>query len=258
MEKTKAAQPNYHAKTATLYSAALDDGDFHTLKDSITTFMLGLITPFPEKMQINRAFGKAMYQQYGTEGFKNIFDVGAGPMPKAHEIIPNAHCLYVDHNPDIVEHAKAKFRGRDDVAYYASSVGDIPKLFETGVADKAFSGDRKLAIGSNAVLMFVSDEHIRNTFQYLYDWCAPGSVVTITTTAITAKESHFRAKMIRRFFSFIDAPMHIRNIDNFVKLMGPWTLEKGPMPAWQWLNWPPSKNTAGVGFDLYSMRFVKK
>lgn len=258
MSEVEVGDKSFYPKTATLYSAALDDGDFHTKKDSFTAFLLGLFTPFPEKMQINRAFGKAMYANYGREGWGNIFDIGAGPMPKAHEIIPGARCLYIDHNPAIVEHASAKFRARDQVMYVPGGVGDIQNIFEQGIADKAFSGDRKIAIGSNAVLMFVPDEEIRKAFTYLYDWCAPGSVVTITTTGITASESHFRANMIRRFFRWIDAPMYIRNMDNFVSLLSPWEVEKGPMPAWQWLGWPPSKNTAGIGFDLYSIRLVKR
>ncbi len=63
--------------------------------------------------------------------------------------------------------------------------------------------------------------------------------------------------MIRRFFKFVNAPMHIRHIDNFVELFGPWQLSIKPVPLWQWLNWPESKNTAGVGFDIYGMEFIK-
>lgn len=251
-------QVNYYPKTATLYSAALEDGDFHSRKDAFTARVLGLFTPFPEKMQINRAFGKAMFLEYGKEGFDHILDVGAGPMPKAHELAPGAQCLYLDHNPEIVAHARRKFRERDKAIYETGSVGDIPRLFEGGLGDKAFGEERKLAIGSNAVLMFVSDEQIRDAFSYLYDWVAPGSVLTVSMTGITASESHFRAKMIRRFFRWIDAPMYIRNIDTFASLLAPWVMVREPIPAWQWLGWPPSKNTAGIGFDLYAMRLVKK
>ncbi len=249
---------NYYPKTATLYSAALEDGDYHTKKDAFTSFLLGIFTPFPEKMQINRAFGKAMYQEFAKLNCPSIFDIGAGPMPKGHEWAPASRILYIDHNPAIVEHARKKFRASDKVAYEAGGVGDIKRLFESGLGDRAFGGERKLAIGSNAVLMFVSDEQIREAFTYLYEWAAPGSIVTITTTAITASETHFRANMIRRFFRWLDAPMYIRNVDNFVSLLAPWTIVKGPMPAWQWLGWPPSKNTAGIGFDLYGMQLVKK
>lgn len=255
---TSQSTVNYHPKTATLYSAALEDGDYHTKKDAFTTFLLSLFTPFPEKMQINRAFGKVMFQEYGQQDFPAILDIGAGPMPKAHEWAPNARVLYLDHNPAIVEHGRKKFRRGDKAVYEAGGVGDIRRLFEQGLGDRAFGDERKLAIGSNAVLMFVSDEQIRDAFQYLYDWAAPGSVLTVTMTGITAPETHFRAGMIRRFFRWIDAPMYIRNIGSFANLLAPWTMVTGPMPAWQWLGWPPSKSTAGIGFDLYAMRLTKK
>lgn len=252
------ANANYHPKTATLYSAALDDGDYHTKADSFTAFLLGLFTPFPEKMQINRAFGKMIQQEYGKEGFANLFDIGAGPMPKAHELAPGARCLYVDHNPAIVAHAREKFRAGDKAVYETGAVGDVRRLFEGGLGERAFGGERKLAISSNAVLMFVPEEDIRDTFTYLYNWCEPGSAVTIAMIGITAPENHFRAKMIRRFFKFLDAPMYLRNIDTFASMLAPWTMVKGPMPVWQWMGWPPSKNTAGIGFDLYGMRLIKK
>jgi O-methyltransferase involved in polyketide biosynthesis len=249
---------NYYPKTATLYSAALEDGDFHTDKDSFATYLLSLFTPFPEKMKINRAFGKAMFEEYGREKFANILDIGAGPMPRAHEWAPGARILYVDHNPAIVEHARKKLRPEDNSLYETSSVHDLKGLFMKGLGERAFGNDRKLAIGSNAVLMFVSDEDIREAFTYLYNWVDRGSVLTISMTGITASESHFRAKMIGRFFRWLDAPMHIRNINSFASLLAPWTMVKGPMPAWQWLGWPPSKSTAGIGFDLYGMRLIKK
>jgi hypothetical protein len=252
------ATADYHPKTATLYSAALEDGDYHTRKDAVTTFLLSLFTPFPEKMQINRAFGKAMFQEYGRQEFSAILDIGAGPMPKVHEWAPDAQVLYLDHNPAIVEHARRKFRVGDKALYETGGVGDVRRLFESGLGERAFGTKRKLAIGSNAVLMFVPDEQIKDAFHFLYDWAAPGSVVTVTMTGITAPETHFRAGMIRRFFRWLDAPMYIRNISGFTSLLAPWTMEKGPMPAWRWLDWPPSKSTAGIGFDLYAMRLVKK
>ena len=249
----------YFANTATLYSAALKDGDFHSLKDTIKTFLMGLITPFPEKMQINRAFGKHMYESFHADGFNNILDIGAGPMPRGHEWAPDTNILYVDHNPDITRHARKKLPVGPgaNVAFETSSVRDLPSLWKKGIHNNVFGDDKKIAIGSNAVLMFVPDDEIKATFQYLYDQVDSGSSIMITTTAITSSESHFRAKGITRFFKFVNAPMYIRNIDNFVKLLGPWRLETGPMPAWQWLNWPPSKNTAGIGFDIYAMRLVK-
>lgn len=257
MSKNRSGE-NYYPNTATLYSAALEDGDFHKKSDSFAAFMMGLFTPFPEKMQVNRAFGKSMYEEFASDGFKNILDVGAGPMPRGHEWAPDARILYVDHNPDIVQHARKKLREDDNAIFEVSSVKDLKTNFMQGLGDKAFGDERKLAIGSNAVLMFVPDDEIRETFSYLYDWVAPGSILQITTTAITASESHFRAKMIRRFFKWVNAPMFIRNIDNFVSLLQPWEVVKGPMPAWQWVGWPPSKNTAGIGFDIYGVRLIKR
>lgn len=249
---------NYHPKTATLYSAVLEDGDYHSKKDRFTSFFLSLLTPFPEKMQINRAFGQSMYQQYAREKFTNYLDLGAGPMPRGHEWAPGGNFLYIDHNPAIAEHARKKLRPADRAIYEAAGVGDVPRLFESGVAERAFGGGRKIAICSNAVLMFVSDEHIRNTFSYLYQWAAPGSAVMITMTGVTSKESAFGARLIRGFFSWIDAPMYVRNIGSFASLFAPWTIVRGPIPTWQWLNWPPSRQTAGVGFDIYAMRLEKK
>ena len=249
---------NYYPKTATLYSAALADGDYHTNKDAFTTFLLGLFTPFPEKMQINRAFGEATFHEYRKENFKNILDIGAGPMPRGHEWVPEAKFLCLDHNPAIVAHARRKLNAKDAVIYEAAAVGDIARLFENGLGRRVFGERPKVAICSNAVLMFVDADEIREGFTYLYEWAAPGSVLTVTMIGITAPETHFRAKMIGRFLRLIDVPMYLRHIDTFKSLLAPWTMVKGPMPTWQWLGWPPSKNMAGIGFDLYAMRLVKK
>ncbi len=249
---------NYHPKTATLYSAVLDDGDYHTKKDTFTSFFLRIFTPFPEKMQINRAFGMEMYKRYYQEKFTCFLDLGAGPMPRGHEWAPGGSFLYLDHNPAIVEHARKKLRTSDRAIYETGAVGDVPRLFESGLGERAFGSQRKLAIGSNAVLMFVSDEHIRETFTYLYKWAAPGSAAMITMTGVTSAENAFGAKMIRNFFRWIDAPMYVRNIGTFESLFAPWTIVKGPIPTWQWLNWPPSKQTAGVGFDIYAFRLEKR
>lgn len=251
---------NYNPRTATLYSAALEDGDYHSGGHSLAASLLGMITPFPEKMQINRAFSRHMYEGFANEGFTNFLDVGAGPMPQGHVWARKSgnRFLMVDHNPDIVQHANCKLKDDDPVVYEVSSVKDLPDKLEAGLGDRAFGDQRKIAIGSNAVLMFVSDEDIRKTFSYLYDWVDSGSVLEITMTGVTSPESHFRAGMIRRFFRWIDAPMHIRNIGRFKELLAPWEMVKGPMPTWQWIGWPPSKKTAGVGFDIYAMRLIKK
>ena len=249
---------NFYSRTATLYSASLNDGDFHSKGHSFAAFLLGLFTPFPEKMQINRAFGQNMYKTFAAEGFKSILDIGAGPMPRGHEWANGSKILYVDHNPDIVEHGRKKLRESDNATYEVSSVGDLAKNFKNGMGDKVFGENKKLAIGSNAVLMFVSEEDIKEAFTALYDWAEPGTILEITMTGITAKESHFRAKMISKFFSMIDAPMYLRNIDRFEEMLAPWKMVKGPMPTWQWLGWPKSKNTAGIGFDIYAMRLIKE
>ncbi len=249
--------PTYHSNTATLYSAALDEGDYHSWSDSMMTWLMGLITPFPEKMRINRAFVKDMYTAFNNYQLENVLDIGAGPLPRGYEWAPDANILCVDHNPGITAHARSKLPKGANIRYETSSVKALPGKIKSGVADGFYSDSRKIGIGSNAVLMFVDDDEIEQTFKFLYNWCESGSVIRITTTAITAKEDCFRAGMIRRFFKMVNAPMHIRNIDNFVKLLGPWRVNKGPMPAWQWLNWPPSKNTAGIGFDIYGIELIK-
>lgn len=249
---------NYYPKTATLYSASLEDGDYHTKKDALITFLLARLTPFAEKMRVNRDFGRAMYTEYGKQGHTAIFDMGAGPMPRVHEWAPAARVLYIDHNPAIVEHARKKLRPRDRAIYETGGIGDVRRLFEAGLGERAFAGERTLAIGSNAVLMFVPDDHIRDAFTYLYDWVAPGSVVTISMIAITAPETHFRVKMIRRLLDWMDVPMYLRNINSLAALFAPWHMERVPIPAWQWLGTAPSKNTAGIGFDLYALRLIKR
>lgn len=249
---------DYHSRTATLYSAALDDGDYHQKEHSLAAFLLGRVTPFPEKMRINRAFGKAMYKGFKADGFENVLDIGAGPMPRGHEWAPGMRILYTDHNPHIVHHAKKKLRIDDNAIYETAAVGNIPKLFSDGLGDRVFNGQRKLAIASNAVLMFAKDTEIKSAFSFLHSWVDTGSIAEITLTAVTSSEQHFRAKMIQRFFKFIDAPMYLRNIDRLAELFHPWVIEKGPMPCWEWLSWSPSKNTAGIGFDIYGLRLIKK
>ncbi len=254
---SKFSNPSYHSNTATLYSAALDDGDYHSKGDAFKTWLMGLITPFPEKMQVNRAFVKNMYSFYADNDFENILDIGAGPMPRGHEWATKSNIIYVDHNPGITEHARQKLPKNSTTIFETSSVKDLPEKIKNGLFEKRFSESRKIAIGSTAVLMFVDDDVIRDTFKFLYDQVESGSRLRITTTAITASENKLQAKVIKRFFKIVNAPMHIRNIDNFVKLFGPWKLNVAPMPTWQWVNWPPSKNTAGVGFDIYAMEFIK-
>jgi S-adenosyl methyltransferase len=249
--------PNLYPKTATLYSAVLDDGDYHSKTDRFTSLLLGWFTPFPEKMRINRAFGKFMYQQYARDGFANVLDIGAGPMPKGHEWAPGRRYLYLDHNPDIVEHARKKLNPSDTALYETGGVGDIPALFDSGLGERAFNGERKIAIASNAVLMFVPDEQIREAFTYLYKWCAPGSVATMTIIGVTANKPTLRSKLIGSVFRGIGAPAYLRNINSFESLFAPWSIVRGPLPTWHWLRWPPSKNTAGIGFDLYAVQIMK-
>jgi hypothetical protein len=248
----------FYPKTATLYSAALEDGDFHSHGDTLTSYFLGLFTPFNEKMQVNRIFGRQMYQEYGRQGYTNMLDIGAGPMPRAHEWAPGGRYLYIDHNPDIVAHARRKLGKFDKAIYETGSVGDIPKLFEAGLGTRAFGDNRKIAVGSNAVLMFASDEEIRAAFTYLYDWAARGSTVTISIIGVTAPASRPRVKMIGRVVRWIGAPMYLRHVDTFADLFKPWKMIKGPTTSNEWLGLPPSTKTAGIGFDMYALQLIKE
>ena len=82
-------------------------------------------------------------------------------------------------------------------------------------------------------------------------------VMKISTTGITSSEGDLRARLIREFFKRLNAPMYVRNINKFCDLLSPWKVTKAPMPLWQWVNWPPSKTTAGIGFDIYGIELRK-
>ena len=200
------------------------------------------------------------------EGFSRFVDFGSG-LPTSdhvHAAAPGARVVYSDKDPETVAHALALLEKTPNVLYLESDLRAAKALLESAqVREFLGEGDRRTALGANAVTVFLSEEEIRSFCRDLFDWAAPGSKLFKTFETKDPALTTPRWDQFEAMFHRLGEPFRLCAIDEYLDMCRPWTVDAaGPVPLERFLGHPvgtiTEEDREGIGLSFYAVILEKK
>ncbi|MER6199396.1 SAM-dependent methyltransferase [Streptomyces sp. NPDC001586] len=146
-------------------------------------FMPGL----PKIMQANRAFMRRAVRHAVAEGVTQFLDIGSGipTFGNVHEVAqaasPEAHVVYVDHDPVAVAHSRAVLGDDDRTDIVAADLRKPKEILAAPEVGRLIDFDRPVALLLVAVLHFLEDsDDPYAAVAGLREALAPGSLLILT------------------------------------------------------------------------------
>jgi hypothetical protein len=139
--------------------------------------MLKIMPSLRKWVRLRRAFIQEAAHLLHQEGFKQFLDLGSG-MPSEnhiHAFVPDARIIYSDLNPVAVSYGNSLFADLSHVDYIRGNAHDPAELLMSPEVNQLINRDEKVAIGLNALVLFLSEDEIRRLAQKLYEWAPSGS-----------------------------------------------------------------------------------
>ncbi|MEV6922922.1 SAM-dependent methyltransferase [Dactylosporangium sp. NPDC051485] len=192
-------------RTASRYDFLLGGKDnFHDDRASAAA----LAEAFPDirvaVQELRRCMPRCVRYLVAEAGIRQLVDIGVG-IPKApnvhdiaHQYAPGTRVVYVDHDPNVMVHARALLtagEGCAPVDYLEADLRD-PEGILTSSALRGLDHDRPVGLLMLAVLHFIpDDERPAELVRALLDGLPPGSYVAISHTTFDPLPAEVRAKL---------------------------------------------------------------
>ncbi|MFJ1968014.1 SAM-dependent methyltransferase [Streptomyces sp. NPDC087903] len=203
-------------------------------------FMPGL----PKVMQANRAFMRRAVRFAAEEGITQFLDIGSGipTFGNVHEVAraaaPEAHVVYVDHDPVAVAHSQAVLAGDERTRVVAADLRKPREILASAEVQDLIDLDRPVALLLVAILHFVEDaDDPYGAVAELREALAPGSLVVLTHASYEGIPLPTeRAEGAVDVYKDIRNPLIMRSREEIARFFEGYDMvEPGlvPMPRWR-------------------------
>lgn len=199
--------------------------------------ILEVLPAYPRWARVNRWFLQFVASKWAEDGHERVVDLGSGLPTQGHfhDAMPDAKVLYTDLDPIAVVYGQQILEGQPNRAYVRVDLRDPEGLIREC---KSFFGERpKMAVGVIGVAYFLSDDEVRRLARALHDWCAPGSVLAISSinecTELTPEESEQWSEFLARYKASTGIQLTLRSPEHVASLFAPWNVEASrPLAEW--------------------------
>jgi len=185
------------------------------------------MAPFmPQVCRLIRWFLGDATQRLLDEGFTKFLDFASGlpTVDHIHQIAPKgSKVIYSDIDPVTVAYAQKIIEGESNILFEQCDAGKPEQLLNSGVVEKLFGDDRKVAIGFNGIAWFLSDEEIAHSMKTLYEWAAEGAKLFLCDGEATTPTPEL--EQFAEFYKNIGQPVYNRTREGLLDLIGKWTVE---------------------------------
>lgn len=224
--------------------------------------MLQFVPSLRKWVRLRRACAQESAQLLYEEGFRQYLDVAAGIPTQGHihALLPDATVIYCDINPVAINHGTAMIAGLPQARYVYGNAADIEPLLSDPAVQELINPSQKIAIGLNALFLFLRDEQMLSLAHRLYQWASSQSKIFLTL------QTRGAAEITPAFEQFLDIcrqakmPIWLPTLDESLAWLHPWRpslLE----PAASFLGLPADFVTdadhEGVGIEFYAAIFEK-
>jgi O-methyltransferase involved in polyketide biosynthesis len=210
--------------------------------------------------RLNRWFLYDVVERLAHQGFDAYLDLASGLPTQGyiHEIVPNAHVLYTDHDPVTVAYGREIIGDKPNVRYIQANIGDTQTILQA--AETHFGGQRRIAISFVGSTYFFDKPTLRSILDRLFAWCAPGSQMALSFLAgdvQTFERSQFAANYAR-----MNAAVYPLELEEISKLLAPWRIaEPGVLPLSEWNEvgeWRGESGMEEQTLDVYGVLVTKE
>ncbi len=242
----------------------LTGGSTHFEVDRIAAEqMVKLIPSLRKWVRLRRAFIQEAALVLFEEGFRQFLDLGSGIPTEdhIHASIPEGRIVYSDINPVAVSYGNSLFKDLDNVDYISGDVRAVNEIFNSPAVKKSIDPGQKVAIGLNALILFLTAEENQALARALFDWAPAGSKIFVVL------QTGGKDILPERYDQFVamtaasGLPLKLRTLKRNLEILKPWQysfLE----PMTQFLGLPESYITdndrEGIGMEFYAAFLSKE
>lgn len=219
--------------------------------------LMRMIPSIRKWTRLRLAFVRAATEILYESNFRHFLDLGTG-MPKEdhiHTIAPDAHVVYADINPVAVSYGDSLFNQLPQVHYIQGDVRRLPALLAHKHVQALKTAQLPIAIGLNALVLFLSPVENMTVAHALYEWAPPGSCLFLTLQTRGDLDMPTGYQQFVEITQQAGLPMQLYTLAANKQMMLPWRVERLE-PIIQFLGLPDDYIThsdrEGIDMALYA------
>jgi len=258
-----ASQPN----AGRIYDYLLGGNHNFQVDRAAASVLLEIAPLMPGTFKLIRWFLGEAVRRLAAEGFDHMLDFASGlpTIDHIHEITPKGtKIIYSDIDPVTVTYGEEIVKEFPEVRYLLCDAAQPEIVLQSEALQRLFGPVRRVAIGYNGIMWFLTDEQVGNAMKVLADWADPGSTLFLTTDETTQlfDEGDPQMAIFAERYRKIGQPIYPRSRERLIELMAPWRLtERGFRLVEEWLDVEVSVNKdlarEWKGLGLYGAFFVR-
>jgi len=208
----------------------------------------------------DRAFTGRVVRYFHDHGIRAILDFGSGlptcdnSVIAAHALDPNFKIVCSDIDPITVAYSQEILAGTPTALYLQCNAAEPRGVLNDPKVHALLGETRRVGIIFNALVHFMQDAKIRTAWQTLYEWAAPGSLMSVSGPSVNWLTWQETARIIEMYKRSNIVPI-LRTREEYVALIPPWRLTPEGIADNQTWGLPPKEIEQPVLF--YSMMLTK-
>lgn len=224
--------------------------------------MLAFIPSLKKWVRLRRAFIQEAVHKLYQQGVRQFLDLGSG-MPTTdhfHTVAPDAHIIYSDINPIAVSYGNSLFSDNPNVVYIHGDARQFDEIVSHNTVRHLINPREPVAIGLNALILFLSPAENRTLARMIYEWAPTGSqifVVLQTRGDIQKPEGYTKFLSLTKRAGL---PMQLYSLKDTIDMLAPWRLAQLE-PITQFLGLPrdfiTEADREGIGMAFFASFFSK-
>jgi hypothetical protein len=221
----------------------------------------------PKRFRLIRWFLVESVSRLAGGAISHFLDFASGlpTQDHIHNVVPSGvKVIYSDIDEITVNYGKELIEDIPGVRYVRCDAAQPETLLNSGIVGELFGNIRKVAIGYNGILWFLSDDAFSHAMRTLYDWAATGSIVYLTTDDTPESvRSNPRYQRLSEYYRTMNQPFFPKTLAKVQELAKPRKLtEEGFKYVEQWIQMESHVSEEMVsewqGMGLYGGFLVKE
>lgn len=178
----------------------------------------------PKVTRLRRAFVQEAAQVLYEQGFRQFLDLASG-LPTSdhiHTVLPEARVIYSDINPVAISYGESYLADLENVSYIYGNAVQIEQILNHETVRRFFNLREKVAIGLNALTIFLPQPVLQELAQKLYDWAPVGSIIFVAFQSRTTEEITDAYLRVINILAHTGMPIWLYTTQEILEMFASW------------------------------------